>query len=110
MSEEQEIFNNLIKRIEDIFPEIDSDICVDLLHNNSEYAALRQEAREIKEKYSVIENVMNGSGEISLSADEHGALVQYIALSMQIEDMERQQIYFTGHKDGYAYLKWIGAL
>ena len=110
MSEDQDVFYNLTKRIEDIFPEIDSDICMDLLHNNSEYAFLQQEVKGIKEKHPVIEDVLLGDGEISLSADEHGAFVRYIALSMQMENMERLQAYFTGHKDGYAYLKRIGVL
>lgn len=110
MSAGQDNFYNLSERIEDAFPEIDNDISTDLFHNNNEYAALRQEAGKIQEQYPVVEKVLEGDGEISLSADEHGALVRYIALSKQIEDMERQQIYFRGHTDGYAYLKKIGVL
>ena len=110
MSAGQDNFYNLSERIEDAFPEIDNDIGTDLFHNNSEYADLRKEAGKIQAQYPVIETVLEGSGAISLSADEHSALVQYIALSKQIEDMERRQIYFRGHTDGYAYLKKIGAL
>jgi hypothetical protein len=54
--------------------------------------------------------VLEGSKEICLSTVEHGVLAQFLNLSSQIEDIERQQIYFRGHTDSFAYLKRIGAI
>ena len=51
-----------------------------------------------------------GSGEIRMTAEEHRAYVDYLNLVRQMEDMERQHIYFCGHTDAVAYLKKIKAL
>lgn len=45
------------------------------------------------------------SGEIRMTAEEHRAYVDYMNLARQMEDMERQHIYFRGHTDAVAYLK-----
>lgn len=45
------------------------------------------------------------SGEIRMTAEEHRAYVDYLNLARQMEDMERQHIYFRGHTDAVAYLK-----
>jgi len=110
MSENQDSYYDLAQRIADTFSEIDSDISTDLFHTDEEYAALRREAGELQQAHPVIERVLEGEGEISLSADEHAALVRYLNLKLQIEDAERRQIYFRGHTDSFAYLKKIGAI
>lgn len=110
MSENQDGYYNLAQRIEDTFPEIDSDISTDLFHTDSEYAVLRRESDQVQRDYPVIEKVLEGNGAISLSSDEHAALVRYVSLQRQIEEAERRQIYFSGHTDSFAYLKQIGAV
>ena len=64
----------------------------------------------MKQKYSFISNVLSGKGEVQLSTSEHTKLVEYFNLVRQLEDMERQHIYFRGHTDAVAYLKKIGAI
>jgi len=49
-------------------------------------------------------------GAISLTAEEHKALVRYLEIKTEMEDIERKQIYFRGHTDNFAYLKKIGAI
>lgn len=110
MSKDQDSYYNLAERIEDAFTEIDSDISTDLLKAGGEYAALRREADELQQAHPVIERVLEGEGTISLSEDEHTALVRYIGLTRQIEEVERRQIYFRGHTDSFAYLKKIGVI
>ena len=110
MCEKQSDFYNLAKRIEGAFPEIDSDISTDLFKQGGEYAALRQEADRLQQAHPVIEQVLEGEGAISLTADEHAAFVQYISLTRQMEEAERKHIYFRGHTDSFAYLKKIGAI
>lgn len=110
MSENQDSFYNLAQRIEDAFPEIDSDIVTGFFKSDSKYAALRTKIGELKKEYPVIEKALEDDGGITLSADEHSALVQYISISRQIDDIERQQIYLRGHTDSMAYLKKIGVI
>ena len=83
---------DLPSRIEDAFAEIDSDIVMDLLNTDEDYAALSDRMDKLK------------------TAEEHRAYVDYLNLVRQMEDMERQHIYFCGHTDAVAYLKKIKAL
>lgn len=54
--------------------------------------------------------VMEGKGEIHMTAEEHAAFVQCLRLYLRLDDMERMQIYFRGHTDAVAYLKKIKAI
>lgn len=110
MSLAKDSFYDLAQRITDFFPEIDNDISADLFQKNGEYAALRNQANEMQRTNSFIMDVLEGDKEVTLSAEEHCALTQYLSLSSRIEDMERLHIYFRGHTDSFAYLKRIGAI
>ena len=79
---------DLPSRIEDAFPEIESDITMDLMETNEEYAALNDEISDWKKKHPFIDKVMK----------------------FRAEDMERLHLYFRGHTDAVAYLKKIKAL
>ena len=54
--------------------------------------------------------VMEGKGEIHLTAEEHAAFVQRLRLSRKPDNMEHLQFYFRGHADAVAYLKKIKAI
>jgi len=110
MDANQAYYQSLPDRIKDSFSEIDSDISTDLFKTNSEYAALRQEADRLQQAHPAIERVLEGNGAISLTAEEHAAIVRYIAVKQEMEDAERRHIYFRGHTDNFAYLKEIGAV
>lgn len=101
---------DLPSRLEDDFPKIDSDIVMNLCDTNEEYAEMFQQVSELNQKYPFIEKLIDGSGEVHLTADEHETLVRYFRLVRRMENMERLQIYFRGHTDAVAYLKKINAL
>ena len=52
--------------------------------------------------------VMDGSGGVSLTAEEHEVLIEYFRLQFRLDDMERGRLYF--HTDCISYLKKVGAL
>ena len=54
--------------------------------------------------------LLESSGEIRLTDEEHAAFTQYLHLVRQWDNMERQQIYFRGHTDAVGYLKKIKAI
>ena len=108
MGENHGDYYDLAQRIEAAFAEIDSDIVSNMSEESEEYAALYDEAKQIKASHPIIGDTMDGSGALSLTADEHKALAQYISLTQQMEDIERQAIYFRGPTDCFAYLKKIG--
>ena len=83
----------------------DGDIVMDLLNTDEDYAGLSDRMDKLKTQYPVIDKMNEGSGEICMTAEEHRAYVDYLNLARQMEDMERQHIYFRGHTDAVAYLK-----
>lgn len=103
-------YRDLADRIADSFDEIESDITVDLRKNNEEYYALYQRISELKTKHPFIQEVMEGNGRLSLSAEEHEVLTRFFKLQFRLESMEREHIYFRGHTDSISYLKKVGAL
>ena len=76
-----------------------------LLNTEEDYAALSDRMDKLKTQYPVIDKMNEDSGEIRMTAEEHRAYVDYLNLVRQMEDMERQHIYFRGHTDAVAYLK-----
>ena len=103
-------FYDLVERIKDNFMEIDSDIMVDLKKQDEDYANMCQELGEMESKYPFIQEVTEGRGAISLTVEEHEMVRKYMSMMFQKETIERCQIYFRGHTDGYAYLIQIGAV
>lgn len=101
---------DLPSRMEDSFPEIDSDIVVDLRENNEDYAEIHQQISELKKQFPCIAQVMDNKVEVHLTTEEHVAFSKYLRLSRKLEDMERLQLYFRGHTDAVAYLKKIKAI
>ena len=57
-----------------------------------------------------IDALLEGPGAIALTEQEHNGVVQAMRLKWQMENLERQHIYFRGHTDAFAYLKEIGAI
>jgi hypothetical protein len=103
-------YYDLAQRITDTFPEIENDITVDFRESNDEYADLYQKISVLKAAHPIISKIMEGGGDISLSAEEHKAVTEFFRLQFKLESMEREQLYFRGHTDCIAYLKKIGAL
>ena len=101
---------DLPSRLEDSFPEIDSDIVTDLRKTSEEYAEIQQQISDLKKRFPCIMKVMEDKGEIHLTAEEHAAFVQYLRPHLRLDDIERMQLYFLGHTDAVAYLKRIKAI
>ncbi|MEG6521376.1 DUF6664 family protein [Desulfotomaculum sp. 1211_IL3151] len=104
------VLNNLVKRVEELFGEIDSDIATNLLHSNEEYSKLYYRLIEIQQQYPAVQKAVDGEGGVSLNKDEHKALIEYLRVYEETDSMERLEAYFQGHADCMAYLKRISAL
>ena len=78
---------------------------MDLLNTDEDYAALSDRMDKLKTQYPVIDKISEDSGEIRMTAEEHRAYVDYLNLARQMEDMERQHIYFRRRTGTVAYLK-----
>lgn len=103
-------YTDLAQRIEESFAEIEDEAISDFRETDEEYNALYQQILRLKENNPFIRKVIDGNGEISLSAEEHRVLTEYFRLRFRLDDMERQRLYFRGHTDCISYLKKVGAL
>lgn len=74
------------------------------------YSELLQKISDLKQQAPFLTDLLESSGEIRLTAEEHAAFTQYLLLVCQRDDMERQQIYFRGHTEAVSYLKKIKAI
>lgn len=103
-------FQDLAIRLEELFPEIDSDVAVNLLHDNAKYKQFYDKKKEMLEQYPFIQDIIDGEGQITISAKEHEILADYLNVVNRMENTERVQLYFRGHTDSFSYLKKIGAI
>ena len=103
-------YTDLAQRIEESFAEIEDEALADFKKTDETHAALYQQISKLKADNPFIGKVMDGSGDISLTAEEHEVLTEYFRLRFRLDDMERQRLYFRGHTDCISYLKKVGAL
>lgn len=99
----------MIERISEEYDKSDSNMVLELAATDQEYADLKQQMSELKHQHHFIEKLLEGDGEVQLTAQEHEILNQYFRLYLRADNMERKHIYFRGHTDGFSYLKKIGA-
>jgi hypothetical protein len=103
-------YTDFAQRIEETFAEIEDEAIADFRKTDESYANLYQQITELKASHPFIGKIMDGSGDISLSAEEHEILTEYFHLRFRLDDMERRRLYFRGHTDCISYLKKVGAL
>jgi hypothetical protein len=103
-------YTDLAQRIEESFAEIEDEAISDFRKTDETYAALYQQISKLKADNPFIGKVIDGNGDISLTAEEHEVLTEYFRLRFRLDDMERQRLYFRGHTDCISYLKKVGAL
>ena len=67
----RETYLDLPSRLEDAFPEIDNDIMMELRNENEEYLELLQKISDLKQQAPFLTDLLESSGEIRLTAEEH---------------------------------------
>ena len=105
-----DIFSKLLNQLEEQFQEMDSEITVALPERDKEYARLKMRLEELERQFPFIETVLDGEGEVRLTAKEHAGLVEYMRVTDDAENRERLNLYYAGHRDCFAYLQRIGLL
>ncbi len=108
--EETERFSNLVRYMEDNFSELESMVAENLGERDGDYQSICEKLRNMIREYPFIIEVTEGTGDITLSMEEHQILSEFFKADLEKEEMERKQLYFQGHMDGYAYMKKIGAV
>ena len=98
------------KLLKDASGEIEHNLILSIRENDNEYVELFDEMRRLQESFPVIEVLIDGQGDVTLSKEDHKAYIRYINLKMLADEKERRQLYFQGHAHCFAYLKRIGML
>ena len=106
----EEIFSGLVAHIDDDFQAMESDITTALKETDEEYAALSKQQSVLQHRFPFIESALEGNGALNLSAEEHAGLVEYLSVTNEMENRERLNLYYAGHRDCFAYLKKIGVI
>jgi len=94
---------------------IDNAVVADLRKSSEEYKVLNTRREEIVEKYPLIEQMMSGDlpmdgrDILTLTTEEYAGVVEYNKLTINLHYIEREHIYYAGHRDCVRYLRKIGA-
>jgi len=107
---QDDIFSGLMSVIDENFSSMDSAIVMPLLKNNEQYVKLNAQQGEITKRFPRLIELLEQAGTPPLSEEECAALSEYLVIAAEMENIERQAIYFAGHKDCFAYLKSIGII
>ena len=103
-----------LQRIDAEFSELDSDTCMHLRSINSTYDKLCKQSIKLQTDYPVVVQIVEmgrkAVGTLTLSEEEHKALMKCLDVRNEMARMERKHLYFQGHKDNYAYLTKIVGL
>ena len=89
-------YMDLGQRLENDFPEIENDIMADLQESSEEYDGLHRQLSELKAQHPAVRKLMEGDGEVCLTAEEHAALKQIVQLRFRLDDLERRQSLLPG--------------
>lgn len=94
------IFDSLWEGIE---TKVESKVYVFLRNSHDEYMRLQKQRNEIVEKYPILINLVEESGQISLTEEEHAAFRQFVVINDRMTRLEMQAYYFCGHADFQKY-------
>ena len=78
---------------------IDSET-IQELSENQEYRKMQIRRKELLEHYPIIEKVIDDEGKVSISEQEHKALLEYFLVKDRMENEERLYHYL------YGWLEW----
>jgi hypothetical protein len=110
MNMNDNIFSGMTENLEDNFQEIASGVTDSLRDTDEGYSALFDKRLDLQQRFPCIQAVIEGGGAVSLTAEEHAGLLEYLAVVGDMENIERLRLYYAGHRDCFAYLKKIGVI
>lgn len=93
-----------------LYEKVDGDSMAYLRNRDAEYQEFFERKKAIQEQYPCIDRLMEDTGAIQISGEEHEMFLEYLALRSNMDYRERELYYWHGHVHCYEYMKKIGAL
>jgi len=93
-----------------LLEKVDRDTVQELFADHEEYQTFCAKRKELLNQYPVIETLLEDSGEVRISEQEHQAVLEYFQVRDKIENKERLYHYLYGHIHCYEYMKKIGVI
>lgn len=102
-----EIDRDIIEPYYDSFPQVKSDIFIDLKNKNSNYSTLLDEKEKILDKYPNLRDVIENDKIMQLSEEEIQGFIKLHNLWFDTKILEDHAIYLKGIESGYLIFKKI---
>lgn len=78
-----------------------------LQRHSRQYRELWKEQEELIRRYAKLFQLLEEEGDITLSAEEHAAFRRYQVIRALLRGLERDQLYWQGHRHCYLYQQFI---
>ena len=92
-----------------IMEEIDTET-ITSLQDDMAYQELVSRQEEIWEKYPILKDFFDETEEITLTKEEHKAVLKYQEIQQKRELAERKGYYWCGQKHAFSYLRKVNGM
>ena len=96
--------------IDKLLEDVDTESVQFLREHDENYQEMQKQYLEMQNRYPYIEKLFDDGGEICLSQEEHGIVLEYLQLQLKMEIKERGLLYWFGHRQCCEYLGKVGLL
>jgi len=111
MSKKITTLRDIAKMIATRFVEVEDKVSDELYENSDSYYDLSEKNREILYAHPKLYDSITGEGDtVPLSAEEHEALIEFIANGIMIDKEKTLRMYLRGFVECMEYLRCIGAI
>lgn len=90
--------------LDEIVSNLDHRVITHLSKHHRRYGELRKLVIQYSERYAFLEELREGSTEITLTAEQHQAYVEYLKMQDEMDELERKYHYLLGQADMVPYI------
>ena len=83
--------------------DVDVKVGTYLRANHQEYQEIRQQIDELIQQYPAVRALFESEDAVTLTAEEHKALIRYFCLESNVEMIEREYHFYMGQSMMYSY-------
>ena len=83
--------------------DVDGKVGTQLRANHQEYQEIRHQIDELIQQYPAVRELFESEDAVTLTAEEHKALIRYFCLESSVEMIEREYHFYMGQPMMYSY-------